>query len=133
MDDAVCEEMDRHIDDCAPCQAFLSSLQQAVAQCRSYAPRCESPRAEALRRELVVKYQQAVAALERKKQRTSLQGVTFGLDSLTGLELLPVSGTRLFRQPNFPVTLSPVTAFLPVARCNGLAERLHGSADAENT
>ena len=38
VDDAVCEEMDRHIGDCAPCQAFLSSLQQAVAQCRSYAP-----------------------------------------------------------------------------------------------
>ena len=31
-------EMDRHIEDCEPCQAFLSSLKQAVAQCRSYRP-----------------------------------------------------------------------------------------------
>ena len=26
VDDAMCEEMDRHIHDCEPCQAFLSSL-----------------------------------------------------------------------------------------------------------
>ena len=71
VDDAVCEEMDRHIGDCAPCQAFLSSLQQAVAQCRSYAPICASPRSEGLRRELVLKYEQAVAALERQRSASS--------------------------------------------------------------
>ena len=67
VDDAVCVEMDRHIGDCAPCQAFLSSLQQAVAQCRSYTPSSESQRAQDLRRELVLQYEQAVAALERQR------------------------------------------------------------------
>jgi RNA polymerase sigma-70 factor, ECF subfamily len=67
VDDAVCEEMDRHIGDCVPCQAFLSSLQQTVAQCRSYAPRCEASRYESLRRDLVLKYQQAVAALAKSR------------------------------------------------------------------
>ncbi len=67
VDDAMCEEMDRHIGDCVPCQAFLSSLQHAVAQCRSYSPGCESSRAQELRRELVVKYQQAMAALEKQR------------------------------------------------------------------
>ena len=66
VDDAVCAEMDRHINDCEPCQAFLSSLKQAVAQCRSYQPRCDPQRAEALRRELVVKYQRAATALRKK-------------------------------------------------------------------
>ena len=66
VDDAVCEEMDRHIDDCEPCQAFLASLKQAVSQCRSYRPRCEPHRADELRRELMAKYQHAVSALERK-------------------------------------------------------------------
>jgi len=73
VDDAVCEEMDRHIEDCAPCQAFLSSLQQAVAKCRSYAPRCESPRSTELRRELARKYQEAVAELQKKNQDEPLQ------------------------------------------------------------
>jgi hypothetical protein len=66
IDDAVCEEMDLHLNDCQPCQAFLSSLKNAVEQCRSYAPKCDSKRADQLRRELLPKYQQAVAALGRK-------------------------------------------------------------------
>ncbi len=62
-DDAMCEEIDLHLHDCEPCQAFLSSLKNAVAQCRSYAPRCDSKRAQQLRRDLLLKYQQAVTAL----------------------------------------------------------------------
>jgi RNA polymerase sigma-70 factor (ECF subfamily) len=68
IDDAVCEEMDLHLHDCQPCQAFLASLKNAVAQCRSYQPRCDSARAEQLRRELLPKYQQAVVALGRKSR-----------------------------------------------------------------
>ncbi|MGB7554170.1 MAG: zf-HC2 domain-containing protein, partial [Candidatus Korobacteraceae bacterium] len=73
VDDAVCQEMDRHIHDCEPCQAFLSSLKQAVQQCRSYAPQCEPHRADELRRGLVAKYQQAATALAKKKLVSSFQ------------------------------------------------------------
>lgn len=65
IDDAVYEEMDLHLNDCQPCQAFLASLKNAVAQCRSYQPQCDSGRAEQLRRELLPKYQQALVALGR--------------------------------------------------------------------
>jgi RNA polymerase sigma-70 factor (ECF subfamily) len=65
VDDAVCEEMDRHIEHCEPCQAFLASLKSAVAQCRLYSPKCDEQRTEELRRELLVKYQQAVAGLSK--------------------------------------------------------------------
>ena len=68
IDDAVCEEMDLHLNDCQPCQAFLSSLKNAVEQCRSYRPECDSKRAEQLRRDPLPKYQQAVTALERKSR-----------------------------------------------------------------
>jgi len=68
IDDAVCDEMDRHLHDCQPCQVFLASLRSAVAQCRSYAPRCHGQRAEQLRKELLPKYRQAVAALGAKSQ-----------------------------------------------------------------
>ncbi len=73
VDDAVCAEMERHIQQCQPCQAFLASLQQAVLQCRSYAPPYDSRRAGELRRDLLLKYQQAVAGLE-KVQRQSVSG-----------------------------------------------------------
>lgn len=65
VDDAVCDEMERHIHDCEPCQAFLASLKKAVAQCRLYKPTCDPRRAEEVRRDLAQKYLQAVNALYR--------------------------------------------------------------------
>ena len=72
IDDAMCDEMDRHLRECEPCQAFLASLQNVVAQCRSYKPRCDAVRAEELRRELLPKYELAVAALGRETGSTLL-------------------------------------------------------------
>jgi RNA polymerase sigma-70 factor (ECF subfamily) len=62
LDDTRRDEMDRHLQDCGPCQAFLASLKRAVRQCRSYAPRCDEQRAEELRQKLLPRYQ-AVAAV----------------------------------------------------------------------
>ena len=69
VDDAVCDEMERHIRDCEPCQAFIISLKNAVSQCRSYKPRCAPHRAAELRRELMAKYKQALNALPERHQR----------------------------------------------------------------
>jgi len=66
IDDAMCDEMDRHLHDCEPCQAFLASLKNVVAQCHAYAPHCDEPRAEELRNQLLPKYEQAVAALGQR-------------------------------------------------------------------
>lgn len=71
VDEAVCEEMDRHIHDCEPCQAFIASLKQTVDRCRSYRPRCEPHHAEEMRRKLVSKYQRAVVELNRKAKTIS--------------------------------------------------------------
>ncbi len=68
IDDAMCDQMDRHLHDCEPCQAFLSSLKNAVAQCRTYAPPCDATRAEELRRQLLPKYRQAMAALDKNRR-----------------------------------------------------------------
>ena len=68
IDDAMCDEMDLHLHDCQPCQAFLASLKDAVQQCRSYQPRCDARRAEQIRQQLLPQYQQAVAALVKKRQ-----------------------------------------------------------------
>ena len=91
IDDAMCDEMDRHLHDCEPRQAFLASLKNAVVHCRSYVPHCDATRAEELRKELLPKYQQAVAALSktsgapgsRSKKRASAISVSmiFGIPS----------------------------------------------------
>ena len=66
VDDAVCEQMDRHINDCQPCGAFLRSLKGAVQQCQAYSPKCDSRRGQVLRKQLVSQYQAAVAELAKR-------------------------------------------------------------------
>ena len=66
VDDAVCDEMERHIGDCEPCQAFLSSLKDAVRRCSNYRPALDSERAECMRRELIPKYEEAMAVLRAR-------------------------------------------------------------------
>jgi RNA polymerase sigma-70 factor (ECF subfamily) len=38
LDDRLCEELEKHMDGCQPCQAFLNSLKQTVEQCRHHCP-----------------------------------------------------------------------------------------------
>lgn len=63
LDDSLCEELERHFDGCAPCQAFLATLAATIEQCRKTPEDFAPPQTAKLRRELVQKYQQATAAL----------------------------------------------------------------------
>lgn len=65
VSDARSREMEKHLEDCKPCVAFLDSLKSAEDQCRTYEPVCDTVRAEEARKELVEKYQAAVAALPK--------------------------------------------------------------------
>lgn len=54
LDDSMCEELERHIDGCEPCKAFLASLEATIEQVRRLP--AESPnraKAAALRKEIL--------------------------------------------------------------------------------
>ena len=58
LDDSLCEELERHMEGCGPCQAFVATLEAAVEQCRRSTAECPSPRSSSkLRKELMQKYQ----------------------------------------------------------------------------
>jgi len=62
LDDSLCEELERHLGGCEPCEAFLSSLKATVEQCRRSPT--ESPdrkKATELRMRVVADYQHMVA------------------------------------------------------------------------
>jgi len=66
LDDSLCEELEKHLDGCEPCKAFLSSLEKSIQQCRT-APN-ESPDsrvAAKLRRELMAEYQGLMSKITR--------------------------------------------------------------------
>ena len=62
LDDSFCEELEQHLDGCAPCRVFLASLEATIEQCRAL-PADRPSRNKALRlcRELVSNYQRTIA------------------------------------------------------------------------
>jgi RNA polymerase sigma-70 factor, ECF subfamily len=57
LDDSLCEELERHMNGCAPCQAFVAALEATIEQCRNAAGDCPPSKAARLREELMQKYQ----------------------------------------------------------------------------
>ena len=67
LDDSLCQELERHMDGCGPCQAFVASLEAAIRYCRKSGGDCPPKRnASRLRKELMKKYQHMSEALGTK-------------------------------------------------------------------
>lgn len=64
LDDSLCEELERHLDGCEPCQVFLASLKATIDECRKSPSECPAgQKAGRLRQELVRNYKRTVAAI----------------------------------------------------------------------
>lgn len=64
LDDSMCEELEKHIGGCEPCQAFLASLEATIQQCRKAPAECPTGKASRkLRKQLVEDYRRAVTTL----------------------------------------------------------------------
>ena len=66
LDDALCAELEKHMEGCEPCKAFLASLEETIRTCRA-APN-EPPNSHAaasLRRKVLSKYQELMTAIHR--------------------------------------------------------------------
>jgi len=62
LDSSLCEELEKHMDGCEPCQAFLASLERSIEQCRKAPTEWMDPKsASELRRSLLTEYQRALA------------------------------------------------------------------------
>ena len=67
LDDSLCEELERHLNGCEPCKAFLSSLEATIEQCRTSPAECPA-RKEAVRfrKQLLKNYEQVFAIVRPK-------------------------------------------------------------------
>ena len=67
LDDSLCEELEKHMDGCEPCRAFLSSLESSIHQCRKAANESPDPRLAArFRRELLSEYKGVMADITKR-------------------------------------------------------------------
>lgn len=68
LDDSMCDEIEKHMDGCSPCQVFLASLERTVEQCRRHQPaKLDPARAAEVRASLAAEYQRAAAALRSRQ------------------------------------------------------------------
>lgn len=68
LDDSLCEELEKHMDGCEPCKAFLSSLEESIQRCRMAANAPPDPRVAAkLRRELLSDYQELMRKITKRE------------------------------------------------------------------
>ena len=66
LDDSLCEELEKHMDGCKPCIAFLASLEKSIEQCRHEPDQLPDANAAAkLRRDLLARYHDVMAAAAR--------------------------------------------------------------------
>lgn len=64
LDDSLCEELERHINGCGPCQAFVATLKATIEQCRTSPGDCPPNQSSSrLREELLQNYQRMAAVL----------------------------------------------------------------------
>jgi len=63
LDDSLCDELEKHLGDCSPCQAFLATLQATIEKCRDLPPdHPDKKEAAELRHKLLAEYKSALRA-----------------------------------------------------------------------
>jgi len=68
LDDSLCEELEKHMDGCEPCKAFLSSLEKSIQLCRIVPNESPDPRVAArLRRELLSAYKSLMSDITKRE------------------------------------------------------------------
>ena len=66
LDESLCEELEKHMEGCKPCVAFLESLEKSIEQCRLAPDDLPDPRVAArLRRDLISKYHDLLAQVTK--------------------------------------------------------------------
>jgi RNA polymerase sigma-70 factor, ECF subfamily len=62
LDDSMCEELEKHLDGCAPCKTFLATLESTIEACRtSAADGLDRERADELRKKVLSEYKEMAA------------------------------------------------------------------------
>lgn len=56
IDTLTCEEMQKHIESCPACVAFIRDLERVVERCRNFSLSCSPTTAETVRRILKQQY-----------------------------------------------------------------------------
>ncbi len=71
LDDSMCDEIEKHMHGCVPCENFLSSLEQTVQHCRNMESGCRSKTAGKMRTKLLSEYRRVLETLQKRTGKAS--------------------------------------------------------------
>lgn len=75
LDDSLCQELEKHMEGCEPCEAFLSSLQSSIEKCRTTPNESPDPAFSAkMRRELLDQYREVMKQISRRAANAPSRG-----------------------------------------------------------
>lgn len=71
LDPGMCDELEKHLAGCTPCEAFLSDLEQAVERCRHYDPDCKAAKHSKMRDKVLSEYRRVLTSMQQSAARRS--------------------------------------------------------------
>jgi RNA polymerase sigma-70 factor (ECF subfamily) len=64
LDPEMCEELEKHLSSCQPCEAFLADLEKTVEQCRKFDPSCKPLKKGTMRDKVLQEYRRVLTTLQ---------------------------------------------------------------------
>ena len=64
LDPEMCDELERHLSGCHPCEAFLADLEKTVERCRKFDPSCKPLKKGKMRDKVLDEYRGVLANLQ---------------------------------------------------------------------
>jgi RNA polymerase sigma-70 factor (ECF subfamily) len=71
LDPGMCDELEKHLAGCTPCEAFLSDLEKTVERCQRYDPDCKARKHSKMREKVVAEYRRVLSAIQKPLARQS--------------------------------------------------------------
>lgn len=63
VDPKSCEQLEKHLHGCSPCEAFLADLEKTIARCRRFDPGCTSTEKLRIKKSLLAEYERLMGSL----------------------------------------------------------------------
>ncbi len=64
LDPEMCEELERHLSGCHPCEAFLADLEKTVERCRKFDPACKPLKKNKMREKVFQEYRRVLTTFQ---------------------------------------------------------------------
>ncbi|HWR34318.1 MAG TPA: sigma-70 family RNA polymerase sigma factor [Clostridia bacterium] len=66
LDPGMCDKLEKHLDGCQPCEAFLADLERTVERCRAYDAGCKSKQTSKFRDRVLQDYKRVLSSIQKK-------------------------------------------------------------------